>query len=89
VIYRTIGDRREVAIDVNPVSLALGDSLLLCSDGLTVMLADETIHQIVRDAASPQAACDTLVEAAYKAGGEDNITVILIKLESMSTGQDK
>jgi protein phosphatase len=47
------------------------------------MLTDESIHQIVCNAASPQAACDALVDAANKAGGEDNITVMIIKLESL------
>jgi protein phosphatase len=83
VIYRTIGDRQQVAIDVNPARLARGDSLLLCSDGLTSMLTDEVIHQIATSAASPQTACDALVEAANRAGGEDNISVIIIKLESL------
>jgi protein phosphatase len=83
VIYRTIGDKEQVEIDVSPVRLARGDALLLCSDGLTGMLTDESIHQIVSAAASPQAACDALIDAANKAGGEDNITVMIIKLESL------
>jgi protein phosphatase len=90
VIYRTIGDKQQVEIDVSPVRLTRGDSLLLCSDGLTGMLTDESIHQIVSAAASPQAACDALVDAANKAGGEDNITVMIIKLETLPptiTGQ--
>jgi protein phosphatase len=90
VIYRTIGDRPQVAIDINPIHLARGDALLLCSDGLTGMLADETIHRLAAGATSPQAACDALIDAANEAGGEDNSTVILIKLETLPpTGSDR
>lgn len=78
VIYRTIGDRREVAVDLREVTLAAGESLLLCSDGLSGMLTDEAIHQTVIAAAAPQAACEALIDAANRAGGEDNVTVILV-----------
>ena len=78
VIYRTIGDRREVAADLRELTLTAGESLLLCSDGLSGMLTDEIIHQTVIATATPQAACDALIDAANRAGGEDNITVILI-----------
>lgn len=78
VIYRTIGDRREVTVDRKEITLVAGESLLLCSDGLSGMLADEVIHQIVVDAPSPQVACDSLIDSANQAGGEDNITAIII-----------
>lgn len=81
VIYRTIGDRRQVAIDTQSVHLAPGDHLLLCSDGLSGMLTDEIMRRLVMDAASPQAACDALIDAANRAGGEDNITAIVVKSE--------
>ena len=48
------------------------------------MLTDETIHQVVTSAASPQAACDALIAAANRAGGEDNITAIVIRAEALS-----
>lgn len=83
VIYRTIGDQYEVAVDINPVRLDPGDSLLLCSDGLTGALADETILQLVRSASHPQEACDRLIEAANQSGGDDNITAIVITLQSL------
>ncbi len=78
VIYRTIGDRREVAVDLRELTLAPGESLLLCSDGLSGMLTDDVIHQTVMATATPQTACDALIDAANRAGGEDNISVILI-----------
>jgi len=82
VIYRTIGDKSVVDIDMNSLSLSSGDTLLLCSDGLSGMVWDEDIYRIVKQAPSPQAACDTLVDAAKVAGGDDNITVIIIKIIS-------
>ena len=83
VIYRTVGDNPHVVVDLKRITLAPGDFLLLCSDGLSGMLTDEMIREIILGASSPQAACDALVEAANRAGGEDNCTVILIELKSV------
>jgi len=83
VIYRTIGDKQEVVVDLDRVTLGPGESLLLCSDGLNGMVRDETIRALVAAADSPQTACDALVSAANAAGGEDNITVILVRLEHL------
>ena len=57
------------------------DRLILCSDGLWEMVADDDIKKLVLTASSPQAACDALIRAANVAGGEDNITVIVVELE--------
>ncbi len=80
VIYRTVGDQPNVVVDLRAARLMPGDRLLLCSDGLSGMITDALIHELVLTAPSPQAACDTLVEAANQAGGEDNCTVILVEL---------
>ena len=80
VIYRTIGDNLDLVLEIQQRRLVVGDRLLLCSDGLSGMLEDETIHRIVLQASSPQEACDRLVEAANQTGGEDNITVIIIEM---------
>jgi protein phosphatase len=84
VIYRTIGDKHQVAVDLAQVRLAPGDALLLCSDGLSGMVDDETMHRLTMAAASPQSACDALIDAANAAGGEDNITVIIVRPEPLS-----
>lgn len=84
VIVRTIGDSPAVEIDRNYVRLLAGDALLLCSDGLSNMISEEGLRQVISGAKSPQVACDALVAAANDAGGEDNITVILVQREILA-----
>jgi len=79
VIYRTVGDKERIEIDTYALSLNNGDQLLLCSDGLSGMISDGQILQIIKQAPSPQSACDALIAAANDAGGFDNISVILIE----------
>ncbi len=84
VIYRTIGDKPSVDVDTATHTLASGDHILLCSDGLNGMVSDEFIRQIVmKPGISSQQACDDLVAAANAAGGDDNISVILVKVEAI------
>lgn len=80
VIYRVIGDRPKVEVDRFEQRLRDGTALLLCSDGLSGMVTDDHIWHIWRTATSPQEACDRLVEAANQAGGEDNVTVVIVQL---------
>ena len=59
-----------------------GDVLLLCSDGLTTMIPDEDIARILGEAAGDvDRAATALVDEANERGGEDNITVVLLKFE--------
>lgn len=83
VIYKNLGDKPRIEPDITEVKLEAGDRLLLCSDGLSGMVTDEKIHQIVMSASSPQEACRQLVDAANAAGGDDNISVIVIQLEAL------
>ena len=80
VIYRTIGDKARIEVEVSANLLSAGDYLLLCSDGLSGMLDDQTILKNVLDVSSPQAACERLVNAANAAGGEDNISVVIVQI---------
>ena len=57
-----------------------GDMVLLCSDGLWDMLSDEEIKSITMDSDTPEDASKILIEKANESGGEDNITVVLIKI---------
>ena len=79
VIYRVVGDKTRIDVDLCELRLALGEGLLLCSDGLSGMVPDEQIWQIWRASTSPQEACDRLVDAANHAGGEDNISVVIVQ----------
>jgi serine/threonine protein phosphatase PrpC len=80
-IYRCLGHQSAVEVDTFPVQLQEGDHLILCSDGLWEMVPDAEVQRIVESARSPQKACDALIEAANRAGGEDNIAVIVVELE--------
>ncbi|MDY7079521.1 MAG: SpoIIE family protein phosphatase [Chloroflexota bacterium] len=80
-IYRCLGHKPDVEVDTFTRQLQAGDVLVLCSDGLWEMVLDDEIQHIVAAARSPQKACDALVEAANRAGGEDNIAVIVVEVE--------
>jgi serine/threonine protein phosphatase PrpC len=81
VITRALGTDPEVDIDVFSFGAKEGDLFLLCSDGLTSMVADTDIEGILESARSDlDTASKKLIEAANRAGGEDNITVVLFEL---------
>jgi protein phosphatase len=80
VITRALGARDTMAVDLVPERLQAGDRLLLCSDGLTGMVDDGEIAGILGSQdATPEEMCGQLVAAANAAGGEDNITVVIIR----------
>ncbi len=64
-------------IEVHKLQLEAGDIVLLCSDGLTEMLADDVISQIIQATTDPEQACRQLVARANAEGGKDNITVVI------------
>jgi protein phosphatase len=80
VITRVLGTDPKVDVDTFSVEAAPGDVFLLCSDGLTTMVADEDITETIEGADTLEQATKTLVKAANRAGGEDNITVVLFAL---------
>ena len=80
IITRAIGANTTVTPDFFEVSLEEGDTVLICSDGLTNMLEDETIERIIKENDDPAAAAETLVKQANQNGGKDNITIIIIKV---------
>jgi protein phosphatase len=84
IITRALGIDAQVEVDTYRVDLHPGDRLLICSDGLTNMLSDDTIAGTLRRHADPQQAADTLVDMANQAGGDDNITVVI--LDALSDG---
>jgi protein phosphatase len=75
---RFIGMWGDAVADVRLLDLRPGDRLLLCSDGLTAMLPDEDLQDILARESEPAAACRRLIDAANAAGGEDNITALVL-----------
>ncbi len=84
VIYKNLGDRANVEPDIFQIDLQPGDQLLLCSDGLSGYVEDSATLDIIRSAPSPQVACRQLIDAANANGGPDNITAIIVQLETLS-----
>jgi PPM family protein phosphatase len=78
VVYRALGTEPDVAVDTIEVVLDAGDRLLLCSDGLSTMLADGEIAAVLREVADAGLAVEALVARANEAGGADNITAVLV-----------
>ncbi len=77
-IYRSIGDKLNVQIDVTEQVIHPGDILLSCSDGLWEMVRDPQITDILNTAPDPQTACTQLIDAANNNGGEDNISAVVV-----------
>lgn len=71
------GNFDKVEVETTHVSLLDGDQLLLCTDGLTDMIAEADIAAILLRREPPQATCGLLIDAALAAGGRDNVTVVL------------
>jgi PPM family protein phosphatase len=78
VLTAAIGSLGNHAVpQVQRIYLHGGDKLLLCSDGLTEMVEDPTIAQVLREAKSSQSACQDLLDLSLAGGGTDNVTVVL------------
>ncbi len=80
VITRALGTDANMVADTFEVDAEPGDRLLLCSDGLTGMLTDERITEILEAYGDPEVAVRMLVDEANEAGGHDNISVVLVDI---------
>jgi PPM family protein phosphatase len=89
VITRALGTDAEVDVDTLTVEASPGDVFLLCSDGLTTMVPDEEIYEIVRRAKDLESAAKALVKAANRGGGEDNVTVVLFSVAPEETALEE
>ena len=77
MITRSLTGRGELELDLSIREVRVGDRYLLCSDGLSGPVSEETLALTLREAPDAQAACDQLVELALRAGGPDNVSVIV------------
>lgn len=80
IITRALGVDQNVEVDTFDIEVANGDRILLCSDGLTSMVDEGIVGDLLQKVADPQDAADRLVDAANLAGGEDNITVVIVDI---------
>ena len=78
ILTRALGVDKALQVDQAAIEPKPGDRLLLCSDGLTGMIEEARIAEILASKKNPQEAADALVEAANEAGGQDNITAVVI-----------
>ena len=81
VILQAVGNRPNVVVALNRLSVCRYDRFLLCSDGLSGKVSDAEMQGILASATNVQTGCDTLVALALERGGEDNITAIVAELD--------
>ena len=82
VVTRALSGGDDPDVDVTDLTLVGSDRLLLCSDGLFSVLADERIGELVGQAWALQAVCDGLITAANAAGGPDNVTALVLQIDA-------
>lgn len=81
VILRALGMKDAVGVDVSEHEPLDGDVYLLCSDGLSGMISDQKMAEILKRTADLQKASDQMIDAANAAGGTDNVTCVLVRLK--------
>jgi serine/threonine protein phosphatase PrpC len=86
IITRALGPEPDVEVDTWTYPARAGDVVLLCSDGLTTMISEERVREILASEDNLDAAADELINDANEAGGRDNITVVLFRLEEVGEG---
>jgi protein phosphatase len=84
VITRALGMQDHVTVDLQKDDGRVGDLYILCSDGLSGMIEDREIVEIIRNTDDLQEACRKLVALANEHGGEDNITAVIVRIEADS-----
>lgn len=82
VLLRALGTEQNVSIDTMTIGFEPGDSLLLCSDGLTNKVTDEELHQMLVSDVSLEYKAEQLINLANEKGGEDNISLAIIVNET-------
>jgi serine/threonine protein phosphatase PrpC len=80
IIIRALGSEESVDPDVEELTVLRGDTLLLATDGLTKLVREDAMKQILETSSSLGTACELLIDAAKKKGGDDNITCVLLHI---------
>jgi serine/threonine protein phosphatase PrpC len=88
VITRALGTEPDIDVDTFTVEAEEDDLFLLCSDGLTDMVSDREILSVLQGSEELQTAARALVEAANAVGGEDNITVVVFRIDDADEAGD-
>jgi protein phosphatase len=86
IITRALGVDPEVDVDTKTFIGRAGDVVLLCSDGLTSMISEKQVAAVLKDEPNLDQAAERLIAEANAAGGRDNITVVLFRLEDVADG---
>lgn len=81
MLYRSLGTDPVIEIDISSQPLTIGDMLVLCSDGLTTYVEDAELARMALAAPDPEQVCQHLITLANRRGGNDNISVIVAKIE--------
>ncbi len=89
VLTRAVGARSQVEVDLFTLELEAGDILLLCSDGLHGPLPHRELARLLEGEAEMEARGRAFIEAANRAGGPDNVSVILIRVEEPGRGESQ
>ncbi|GAA0331440.1 Stp1/IreP family PP2C-type Ser/Thr phosphatase [Bacillus carboniphilus] len=87
VILRALGTEEDVQIDIKTITFEEGDCLLLCSDGLSNKVSDDDMKTIIESEETLEEQVERLVDLANENGGEDNITIIIVKNDA--TAEDE
>jgi len=87
VITRCVGANGDVTPDIYGGVVRRGDVFVLASDGLTGMLSDDRLVDILSDAGEPQHWVDRMVNEANRRGGLDNITVVIVRIDAMEDAE--
>jgi len=80
VITRSLGNSPDVEVDMEEITIADGDTIILCSDGITSVVSDSDILSTASSSSHPETLCKTLVRKATDAGCTDNMTVVALHI---------
>ncbi|HUQ88762.1 MAG TPA: Stp1/IreP family PP2C-type Ser/Thr phosphatase [Vicinamibacterales bacterium] len=82
ILLRALGRDPEIDVELSETTVAIGDRMLLCTDGLTRTVSDDGLAEALdRFRGDPQGACDHLIEMANTNGGPDNVTVLVVEFQ--------